>query len=167
MERGIKKNRNFIFYLILFIAFVGCDSNRVFDEYKSLKNDVWERNQVVSFEFQITDTLSRNNLFINIRNDEQYAYSNLYLITDIQFPDGKKIVDTLQYAMTDKTGKFLGSGISEIKESKLFYKENTVFPSSGIYKVSLRHAMRKNGSVKGMEKLEGVTDVGFRIEKTN
>jgi hypothetical protein len=28
-------------------------------------------------------------------------------------------------------------------------------------------AMRKNGSVNGIKKLTGITDVGFRIEKVN
>ena len=106
-------------------------------------------------------------MYLNIRNNNDYQYSNLYLISHIVFPDGKKIVDTLQYEMADKNGKFLGSGISEIKDSKLFLKENSIFPISGVYKISLKQAMRKNGNVDGIKELEGITDVGFRIEKVN
>ena len=69
--------------------------------------------------------------------------------------------------MADKNGKFLGSGISETKSSQLFLKENSTFPSAGKYKISIKQAMRKNGHVSGIKELEGVTDVGFRIEKVN
>jgi gliding motility-associated lipoprotein GldH len=67
--------------------------------------------------------------------------------------------------MADVSGKFLGTGLTEIKESKLFYKENVVFPSSGDYKISISQAMRKIGEIDGVKTLEGITEVGFRIEK--
>ena len=75
------------------------------------------------------------------------------------------MIDTLQYEMADKTGQFLGTGISEIKHNKLFLKENSAFPLSGKYKLSIWQAMRKNGSVSGIKELHGITDVGLRIEK--
>lgn len=84
----------------------------------------------------------------------------------MNFPDGKKVIDTLEYDMTDKTGKFLGKGFSEIKENKLFYKENIIFPTTGSYKVTINQSMRKSGTVSGIKSLDGITDVGFRIEKT-
>lgn len=163
----IKAQKSNFFYFILGMMFVitSCDSNRVFDEYKALDDNKWVQENPIEFEIPITDTISRNNLFVNIRNNADYQYSNLFLITHIKFPDGKQVVDTLQYAMTDNNGRFLGSGISEVKESRLFLKENIMFPSSGNYNVSIYQAMRKNGTVQGIEELEGVTNVGFRIEK--
>ncbi len=67
--------------------------------------------------------------------------------------------------MADALGMFLGNGFSELKENKLFYKERKVFPVSGNYSLTIRHAMRKNGELKAIERLDGVRDVGFSIEK--
>mgnify|MGYP001032221708 FL=1 len=167
MATAIQHSKIAVLILGVFFLIASCDSNRVFDEYKSLENSSWLQEESIDFEFQITDTIARNHLYINVRNNNDYQYSNLYLISHIVFPDGKKIVDTLQYEMADKNGKFLGSGISEIKDSKLFLKENSIFPISGIYKISVKQAMRKNGNVDGIKELEGITDVGFRIEKVN
>lgn len=147
------------------LLFVSCDSNGVFDQYTSLSGNVWSLDEPVEFEFQISDTITRNNIFINIRNNNDYGFSNLFLITHLNFPDGKKVVDTLEYEMTDKNGRFLGDGLSEKKENKLFYKEASIFPSSGNYKLTIQQAMRRNGSVDGVQELKGITDVGFRIEK--
>ena len=128
------------------LVFASCDSNRVFDQYYAVDNTVWNKDNPINFEFQVTDTISKNDLYIQIRNNNEYAFSNLFLITHLD-------------------GRFLGSGLSEIKESKLYYKESRVFPMSGKYKVSIKQAMRKNGTVEGVKELEGVTDVGLRIEK--
>tara|TARA_R110002073_G_scaffold103234_2_gene233718 strand:+ start:16869 stop:17372 length:504 start_codon:yes stop_codon:yes gene_type:complete len=165
MKTVIRKNKKIALVLVALLVFASCDSNRVFDQYYAVDNTVWNKDNPINFEFQVTDTISKNDLYIQIRNNNEYAFSNLFLITHLDFPDGKKIVDTLQYAMTDKNGRFLGSGLSEIKESKLYYKESRVFPMSGKYKVSIKQAMRKNGTVEGVKELEGVTDVGLRIEK--
>lgn len=158
--------RSSIFFVFIFIGFIACESNNtIFDTYKTLDSASWSAKDTIKFDFQVSDTISRNNLFINLRNNNQYGYSNIYVITNLYFPDGKKVVDTLQYAMTDSEGNFLGSGFSEIKENKLYYKEQKVFPMSGMYRVSIRQAMRKNGEIDPIQELEGISDVGFRIEK--
>ena len=159
------KNKFPLLLLLVVLFFVGCDSKRVYDSYVSIPNSSWELNKEVSFIIEIKDTITRNNLFVNIRNNKKYEFSNLFLITKLGFPNGKIIVDTLEYEMTDVTGKYLGSGFTDIKESKLFYKEEVVFPMSGKYILTISQAMRKNGTIEGLKFLEGITDVGFRIEK--
>ena len=157
------------FFLLLFCSslFFSCDEKREYDSYVSFPNNAWNKENKVAFEFLVEDTISKKNVFINIRNNNDYEYSNLFLITNLKFPNGQEIVDTLQYEMADKTGKFLGTGFTEIKENKLFYKENKIFPTSGTYKFEISQAMRKSGAVEGIEELNGITEVGFRIEKTN
>ena len=69
--------------------------------------------------------------------------------------------------MAAPNGELLGSGFTDIKENKLWYRgyESAFrFSEEGNYEVNIRHAMRKNGKVKGVENLEGITDVGFRVE---
>jgi gliding motility-associated lipoprotein GldH len=164
METILKKNSNFIFLTgLLFLA--SCSDGIIFTKYKPLPNANWEANKNISFEFDVLDTIKPKNLFINIRNNKEYPFSNLYVITELNFPNGDKIIDTLQYEMADNSGKYLGKGFTYIKENKLFYKEEKVFPTSGKYLFKIRHAMRKNGEVNTIPFLEGIQDVGFSIEK--
>ncbi|WP_439131194.1 gliding motility lipoprotein GldH [Polaribacter sp.] len=150
---------------MLCLGIISCSDSIEFTKYKSLPNASWKANKEISFEFEVTDTIAPKNLFINIRNNKEYAFSNLYLITELKFPNGNKIIDTLQYEMADKSGRYLGEGFTDIKESKLFYKEKKVFPESGKYVFNIRHAMRKNGEVNPISFLKGLQDVGFSIEK--
>ena len=156
-----------VFCLLIFVSalIVGCDEKRVFDEYQAVQH--WHKDSVVTFELEELDSTKVYDLFINVRNNNQYAYSNLFLVTEIRFPQGKVISDTLEYEMARPDGKWLGEGFGDIKESKLWYKEDVKFEESGNYKVSIQQAMRKNGDVDGIEELEGITDIGFRIEKND
>lgn len=156
--------RKFLIIMLLFLGLMSCDSDRKFDEYQSIENTIWLKDNIIEFNLPIEDTISKNNLFINIRNNKNYEFSNIFLIAKIEFPNGFRIVDTLEYEMTDKAGNFLGSGYTDIKENKLFYKENVRFNQKGAYTIKVEHAMRKNGNIQGLDSLKGVTDVGFRIE---
>ncbi len=160
----MRRNSIWILFLTVFVI-TSCDSGRIYDEYIMLPKNSWNNNNTVIFTFPVKDSINKKNLFINLRNNKDYDYSNLFLITQMNFPDGQIIVDTLEYDMTDVTGKFLGKGISDVKENKLFYKENITFPNKGEYTLKVRQAMRKNGKIEGIEELEGVSHVGFRIEK--
>ncbi|MEX6626820.1 gliding motility lipoprotein GldH [Tenacibaculum pacificus] len=160
----MKRNNIVIFFLAVF-AIISCDSKSVYDAYITLPEGSWNKNNAVTFIFDVNDSINKKNLFINLRNNEDYAYSNLFLITQLRFPDGQIVIDTLEYDMADVTGKFLGKGISGIKENKLFYKENILFPNTGTYTFKVTQAMRKNGKIEGIKELEGISQVGFRIEK--
>ena len=159
----LKRNSFSIVLISLFLLF-SCDDKTDFNQYKSIDSEGWKANESVFFEFEVKDTISPKNLFINIRNNSEYAFSNLYVITELIFPNETKVIDTLQYKMADKNGKFLGTGFTEIKENKLFYKEKKAFPFSGKYTFNVRHAMRKNGDVKPIEFLKGIQNVGLSIE---
>ncbi len=153
-----------LFFLITSLVFVSCDTNRIFDTYVSVP-DKWHKDSVISFEVTPPDSTNAYNLFVNLRNTNAYKYNNLFLIVEMEFPHGKTIKDTLEYKMADPTGKLLGTGLTGIKENKLWYKEQVVFKEQGNYTVNIQHAMRENGKVNGVVELEGITDIGFRIEK--
>ena len=160
----MKRSSAVLFSLIFSFVLASCDSNRVFDTYKSVPKS-WHKDSVVSFKVNPPDSTNAYNLFVNLRNTNDYKFNNLFLIVEMVFPHGKTIKDTLEYRMADPNGKLLGTGITGVKENKLWYKEQVVFKEAGEYTVNIQHAMRENGKVNGVVELEGITDVGFRIEK--
>jgi gliding motility-associated lipoprotein GldH len=161
MKRKILTNS----FLLFFVAFglVSCDKSQVFDEYHTF-DDGWKKNSIINFTFDQEASKKPYNLFINIRDNDDYEFSNLFLIVKLEQPDGLIKVDTLEYQMANPDGGLLGEGFSDIKESKLWYKEKMLFPKKGKYKLSIQQAVRQTGKVKGVEKLDGITEIGFRIE---
>ncbi len=156
-----------MFPLLVFMLIVSCNDDTVYSGYRATNDGHWNRDNSITFTFSDMDTINAHDMFINIRNDETFPYGNLFLITELNFPNGETIKDTLEYEMALPNGQWLGKGYGSIKENKLWYKENIVFPSSGVYTLQISHAMRKNGNIEGIVDLEGITDVGFQIEKSN
>jgi len=152
------------FAILIASMFTSCDKNRVYDNYKTLTG-YWEKDSILTFEVNDMDSLQRYDLFINLRNTNDYEYSNIYLITEMSFPYGKVVEDTLEYEMAYPDGEWMGVGIGEVKTSKLWYKKGVRFNEPGTYEFKIRQAMRKNNHREGIEKLKGITEVGLRIEK--
>jgi gliding motility-associated lipoprotein GldH len=107
-------------------------------------------------------------LYLNVRNNAEYPFSNLYLIVAMKEPGAEPIikVDTLEYQMANPDGTLLGEGFSDVKESKLWYLENFKFNKAGTYKVEVVQAVRATGEIEGVADLKGITELGLRIEKT-
>jgi len=156
--------KNSFFLVILLLVLVSCDKKRVFDQYQSVGQS-WHKDSLVTFIYNQKDTLSKHNLFITLRNNKNYPFNNLFLIVEMEEPSKNVLVDTLEYQMATADGILLGEGMTDTKENKLYYKENFVFKKSGEYQITILQAVRQTGKIEGIEKLEGVTDVGFRIEK--
>jgi len=154
------------FVLVFSLCLISCNNNLVFSKYEAMKGGKWEMDNQVLFRFSELDPVQPYNMFINIRNDNTFLFSNLFLITELEYPNGNTIKDTLEYKMAEPNGEWPGKGLGSIKENKLWFQENIVFPDSGVYKLNIAHAMRKNGDVQSVHILDGITDVGLEIEKS-
>ncbi|AFL80822.1 protein involved in gliding motility GldH [Aequorivita sublithincola DSM 14238] len=155
-------------FLLLFLAaisLVSCESNIVFSETRAMDGE-WGADEVVEFKLPQLDSLKSYDLFVNIRNNNEYKFNNLFLILSMNFPHGKTITDTIEYRMANPDGSWMGQGIGNVKENKLLYKQSVSFLEEGIYSIDIAQAMRNNGNVEGVTKLEGITDVGFSVEET-
>jgi gliding motility-associated lipoprotein GldH len=83
MVTVIKKTKRIILILGVLSICTSCDSDRVFDKYTSVEKNSWLQDVPINFDFKIVDTTSRNNLYLNIRNNKDYLYSNLFVITHL------------------------------------------------------------------------------------
>jgi gliding motility-associated lipoprotein GldH len=144
--------------MLLAVLGTGCDDKRVFDDSASLAGAVWSSDKPVGFEFDVADTVTLHNLYINLRNGEEYPYSNLFLFVELEFPNGKRSVDTIDCPLADAYGKWYGTGLGSIYDQRVLYRSRVRFPLSGHYRVEIRQAMR-------VRELEGIHDVGFRVSR--
>jgi gliding motility-associated lipoprotein GldH len=145
--------------VFLFVILLSCDSNKVYEEYVEIDNGVWERENIISFDFEAEDTTTAHNTYINIRNTGDYPYSNVYLFVKMEGPSGNLLIDTVNCILADNRGIWLGSGIGDLWDLKIPYFGGFKFAQKGKYRVSFEQAMRVEDGLKG------ITDVGIRVEK--
>jgi gliding motility-associated lipoprotein GldH len=70
------KLKNSIFFILIAVFFFFV-KKRVFDEYKSV--GVWNKDSIVTFDLPELDSTKRYDLFINLRDNNNYQYNNLWL----------------------------------------------------------------------------------------
>ena len=151
--------------VLLALLGIACTRGITYSSIQATSDGSWGRDELMEFSVKDPDTLQPQSLYLLLRNDNTYPYSNLYVIVEMTNPDGSSQRDTLEYEMADAQGRWLGSGAGSVVENKLGYKKDVVFPTKGVYTFTVSQAMRKNGSVEGIESLPGVLDVGLQIEK--
>ena len=146
-----------IFLIAIVMLIFSCDSNKLYEENLTVDKDGWHADDVKTFEFEIEDTLSPLNLYINLRTTTDYPFSNLYLFLYSSYPDGYRDKDTLEFILAEPSGKWLGENSGTVVENKIMIFKGGRFTKQGTYQFKLEHGMRE-------KILPEILDVGFRVE---
>jgi gliding motility-associated lipoprotein GldH len=142
-----------------------CADHVVYQQDVSVPEGAWHRDFTPEFTFTVTDTVSRHDLFIDLRHTGDYPFSDLFLFIDLAGPDGRSLRDTVECLLADPTGRWYGKGTGFILAkrteitAKVLYKYRNRFPVAGPYTIRLEQAMRT-------ETLPGVIDVGVSVERS-
>lgn len=165
MKKFYKNNiKGLIIISLISLLVLNCEQKKGYSAYQSMGEDGLGTSPVI-FEIpeKVLDKL-RKNIFLRLRNNNNYQYSNIFLIVSLTAGEEQIINDTLEYLMASPEGKWLGEGFLDVKESKLWWKESVIFPEERPIKISISQAVRSNGVNKGVEKLKGIVSVGVTIE---
>ncbi len=155
----MKSIKNFIFltFLGFIILFSSCGRHVLIDKSMVI-NGVWPKDKPGIFKVEVTDTSKLYNFYLNIRHNNNYRFSNLYVFLQTRFPNNNISRDTLEIVLANKDGKWLGKGWGNIKEDIIVLKKNLRFPIKGEYEFVFWQGMRK-------DTLKGIEDIGIRIQQ--
>lgn len=148
--------RLFVFISIL-LGIISCSQKEIFFNYHSFSNAEWNREDTAVFNVKIEDNSRPYNVSIELRNNNDYPFSNIWLFVDYKMPDGKSRTDTVGVDLADVYGKWYGKGLS-LYNLSIPYETAILFPDTGTYVYSIRQGMRENP-------LKGISDIGLRVSK--
>jgi gliding motility-associated lipoprotein GldH len=151
-------NRLLIIIPVLALILASCDSGTLYDDNKRLPDNVWQADKILRFEVELKDTVNICKFYLNVRHTTSYRYSNLFLFINTTFPDGKEARDTVECILADPSGKWLGKGISNIRDNQVLLRRGIRFPQQGTYIFEFEQAMRE-------AELDGIMDIGLRIAR--
>lgn len=140
------------------MLFSACDDKMLFEKNAEVNGGTWDIKQKLVFDFDVPDTVTKYNFYFNVRNTDEYPYSNIYVFFHTKFPNGKMGNDTVEFPLADDQGHWLGKGQGDIHDCRLVFRQGVRFPLAGKYHMEVEQAMR-------MEQLPGVKDAGIRIER--
>ncbi len=137
-----------------------CNQHVLMDENMAIYKEGWNLNQKADFEVNVEDTLGLYAFYINIRQQETYRFSNLYIFLHTTFPNGTLTHDTIECVLAHDDGRWLGKSSGSLISNQILLNPSLRFPLAGNYRFEIEQAMRES-------LLQGIEDIGIRIEKQN
>ncbi|MDR1779477.1 MAG: gliding motility lipoprotein GldH [Tannerella sp.] len=146
-----------IFAAIALACCLSCSQTVFYEQYQIIEGEAWSKENEFFFTFNIDDNTAAYDIYINVRNNNNYPYTNLWLFCSEEQPVGPIVRDTIECMLSDDFGKWYGTGIS-IFNLKIPIRTGYHFPHKGQYTFGIRQGMREN-------RLRGIEEIGLTIEK--
>ena len=145
----------------IMLLLMACDDRPVVECAQEITDGSWAQGNALECTFEMHDTVSLHDFYIDLRNGEEYPFSNIFLFVDLTFPNGMHSLDTVECMLADPQGNWYGSGVGSRYFNRIRWanKSRKAFPLTGEYHVRVEQAMRT-------PTLTGIYDVGFRLEPT-
>jgi gliding motility-associated lipoprotein GldH len=143
---------------VISIVLLSCNKDAVYIKSESIPGNIWVAEKPLEFNVPMNDTLSKYSIYITLRNENEYSFSNLYLFIDVHSPMHITEHDTMECILATPEGKWLGHGLGDIWDNKFLFKSNVRFRKQGDYLFTVTQAMR-------IDSLPMIMDAGISIEK--
>lgn len=149
--------KHIVYCLLACYTFVSCSKDTVFNEFQPIQNKLWDKQAVYYFNFEIKDKSIPYDVFLQLRNSNEYPYQNIWIFYEEQQAE-TAVRDTIEYMLADDFGKWKGNGIT-LFQSRIPLRNHYFFPDTGSYTISVQQGMRDN-------RLKGIEDIGLYVRKT-
>lgn len=144
--------------LLLVLVTASCDNLRVVDENRELANRQWHYKQPMVFNVPIESTDKLYNIFLNLRVDNEYKYSNFFALVNQINPDKTEQSKRIEVTLANAEGKWLGNGLGNIFDYRQPIATKVKFNEPGVYTFSMVQNMRD-------DTLMHVVSAGLRVEE--
>jgi gliding motility-associated lipoprotein GldH len=151
-------NRTFVF---LFISVLFACNNPSYLEFKNFKNG-WDKSKKLEFNIINDNINTPKDIFFVLRHNQDYPFSNIFLISELSFENKEIILDTFEFQLANPKGDWLGEKKISVVEHMLPYKSNFILKDTN--KLKIRTSMRLNDSSEEIENLPGIVNFGILID---
>lgn len=145
-----------LFLMLIGIFLLSCSSDRLFEDYHALEDNVWHEDSIQRFELEVEDTSSFYQINFHLRHTADYDYRNLFVFVDVLFPDKRGLRDTMNIMLADPSGRWYGDGVGALKSVVVPFRSGLKFPLQGKYIFEFNHGMRET-------ELKSIQDIGLEI----
>ena len=151
-------NRTFVF---LFMSVFFACNNPSYLEFKNFKNG-WDKSKKLEFNIINDNTNTPKDIFFILRHNQDYPFSNIFLISELSFENKEIIIDTFEFQLANPKGDWLGEKKISVVEHTLPFKSNFILKDKN--KLKIRTSMRLNDSSEEIENLPGIVNFGILID---
>jgi gliding motility-associated lipoprotein GldH len=143
----------------LIIGIIGCGESAYFKDVYKPENKVWTHGELASFDFAITDTLARYDMYLDVTHTGSYPFQNLYVRIISTFPDGEQVTEQHSLELQEKNGEWVGDCGSKNCELRFILREGMRFDTPGEYNIAFEQFTRRDS-------LAGVVSLGLVLGRS-
>lgn len=141
---------------LIVVAISACDRSTICDTTEEISDEIWHETDTLTGKFEITDSTHYYDVFVNARFNALYPFSNIYFKAILTGPGGQRMTTVKTFAVTDKSGKWLGSGYGNLHSYSFPVFQDLAVKQMGTYRMKVIPYMR-------VPKLEGIHDRGVKV----
>jgi gliding motility-associated lipoprotein GldH len=147
-------------FAILFAALIvaSCEQRIIFRETKQVDPNAWTYADTINFDFQVSDTVFRYNLLLDVVYRDTFSFQNVYTNITTRFPDGARRSALVSFDLFDKRGEPLGHCTGSSCTMTAILQQKALFNQPGSYQISIAQHMRQDS-------LKGISALQFTLEK--
>ena len=149
-----------IIFVFLSLLLLVCCNTITESSYSVFEEDSWHADSIITLSHSVVDTIKKQNLYLKIRHTTDFEYQNIFLFVDFQ-----EKRDTIEVTLSEKNGKWLGSGFGDVKEVEYCFAKEIIFNSKKNGNVTVEQAMRY-GDQPVITNLKGIIALGINIKKS-
>lgn len=143
----------------LVILLNSCGKPPFFEKYVDIPKYEWTYENTAAYELSIDDTIAKYDIYIALRHNINYPYSNLYVKLYTQYPNSTDFQEQMvELPLADKEGRWHGDITGDVVRQVVSVQQNASLPNNGLYQFKIGQHMRKNP-------LEDIMAVGLLVEK--
>ena len=145
-------------WFVLLSTITACGPKIIFDKEVKFEKQQWSKSQKINFEFEVTDTIKKYDLILNVKTLENYRFQNLYISIDTRFPEGKVSKDVVSLELNGGGGNWNGKCSGGLCEIPILLQQGISFKYSGNYSIDISQYSR-------LDTIEGLQALTLRIEE--
>ena len=135
-------------------------------DFQELPEAGWPLRTPVRFSLTVKDSLSDQSLWIALRHDQDYPFSNIFFNHHAESSEwvGHYRHPILRFGLLQTASGWAVETV--LSPTNSLIKRECVLNSAKPYELSIYQAVRSLGSQEGMAFLPGVLSVGYLLEKS-
>lgn len=135
-----------------------CGTDYAYEQEYALDNANWSYADSLIFAFEVPDTSTIYNLYLDVEHSTGYPNQNLYVRIHTTFPSAARLTEEVSLELAEG-GRWQGDCGKQTCTVRIPIQTGAYFDQTGEHRFVLEQFMRRNS-------VEGIQSIALRIEET-
>jgi len=125
--------------VILLVTVLSCSSGNSYEIYYPMKNQSWERFNILKFEIPIKQAEKTFDVYFSVHISKQFEFENLNFNMVMNTPSGEERINEYQMKIRSHSGTFLGQCQQDSCINRILLKKELLITKTGTLTIEIEN----------------------------